>query len=109
MRLDREYADIPSPWRVLLSWMNPFGTPMQVPSINSILMRTVSLRQRASGVEEHDGADLVFEPPQGGHKLLDWRAFDEIVDVGYRFAVTAIERWQRDSTTPASEVCSRLL
>ena len=57
-------------------------------------MRTVSLQQVSSGVERHGGADLVFEPPNEGHKLLDWRSFDTLVEIGYRSAVAAIERWQ---------------
>ena len=95
MRLDREYSDIPSPWRVLFSWINPFGTPMQVPSIASILTRTVSLRQRTPEAVEQDDADLLFEPPSGGHKLLDWHAFDQIVEAGYRSAVVSLEQWSR--------------
>ena len=95
MRLDREYPDIPSPWQVMFSWMNPFGMPMQVPSIASILTRTVSLRQRTPEALEDDGADLLFEPPSGGHKLLDWHAFDQIVDASYRSAVQTLEQWSR--------------
>jgi NTE family protein len=94
MRLDREYPDIPSPWRVFASWLNPFGTPINVPTIATILMRTVSLQGITSGTRNYDAADLVFEPPHGGHKLLDWHAFDGIVENGYRAAATAIEEWQ---------------
>ena len=97
LQLDREYQDIPSPWSVLLSHLSPASPPMQVPRIGSILMRTVSLMRRDAGVDEHDGADLVFTTPHGGRKLLEWQAFDEIVETGYRTAVAAIERWQARS------------
>lgn len=97
--LDREYAELPSPWRVLVSWLNPFGTPLLVPSITSILMRTVSLQQVTSG----EPPDLVVEPPGGGYKLLDWRSLDKIMETGYRAAVPAIERWQAQQRgTPLS-------
>jgi predicted acylesterase/phospholipase RssA/CRP-like cAMP-binding protein len=89
--LDQEYPDIPSPWRVLVSWLNPFGTPMLVPSIASILMRTFSLQEITSG----EPADLIVEPPCDGYKPLDWRSLDKIAETGYRAAVPAIERWQR--------------
>jgi NTE family protein len=99
MRLDREYPDLPSPWRVLMSWINPFSTPMLVPTIQSILMRTVSLQSGGPT----DEADLLFELPQGGYKLLDWHAFDRIVETGYRMAVPIIEQWQsQKSGDPAA-------
>jgi predicted acylesterase/phospholipase RssA len=101
MRLDQEYADIPSPWRVLLSWISPFGKPMLVPTITSTLMRTVSLQQITSGAQGHGGADLIFEPPPQGHKLLEWRSLDKIVETGYRSAVPAIERWLQRGTSPS--------
>jgi NTE family protein len=107
--LDREYPDIPSPWRVLVSWFNPFGSPMLVPSIASILMRTVSLQGIRSGERGLDGADLVFEPPCQGHKLLDWQALDTIMDAGYRTAVPLIEQWQaRRHAASADAVASTL-
>lgn len=92
--LDQEYPDSPSPWRLLLSWLNPWGRPMLVPSIASLLMRTASLQAINSGEQALAGADLLFEPPSAGHKLLDWCALDRIVESGYRSAVPVIERWQ---------------
>lgn len=88
--LNREYPDIPSPWRVLRSWLNPFGTPMLVPSITSILMRTYSLQETTL----QEQPDLMVEPPCDGFKQLDWRPLDEIVEAGYRSAVSAMERWE---------------
>jgi hypothetical protein len=38
-------------------------------------------------------ADLVFEPPVAGHKLLDWRSLDKLVEIGYRSAVETIAKW----------------
>jgi NTE family protein len=90
--LDREYRDFPSPWRVLLSRLNPFGRPIRVPSITGILMSAASLPRVGHGVGEQT-ADLVFEPPVAGHKLLDWHCLDQLVEIGYRSAVQTIARW----------------
>jgi hypothetical protein len=38
-------------------------------------------------------ADLVFEPPVAGHKLLDWRSLDKLVEIGYRSAGETIAKW----------------
>jgi len=38
-------------------------------------------------------ADLVFEPPVAGHKLLDWHSLDKLVEISYRSAVETIASW----------------
>jgi predicted acylesterase/phospholipase RssA len=105
LHLDHEDREFPSPWRLLASWLNPFGTRIHVPTIGTILTRSVSLQGINSGIRGHAGADLVFEPPSEGRKLQDWHAMDEIVETGYRTAVTAIERWQKQSRhSPSAEL-----
>ena len=94
LELDREYRDFPSPWRVLLSRLNPFATPIRVPSIAGILMSAASLPRVTPSVGQGEQtADLVFEPPVAGHKLLDWHSLDELVEIGYRSAVETIAKW----------------
>lgn len=101
MRLEKLYAQPLSPWRVLFSWINPWGTPMQVPSIMSVLTRTASLQLINSGAKGFADADLVFEPPHAGFKLLDWKLIDKIAESGYRCALPAIEKWQAEQRAPA--------
>jgi hypothetical protein len=101
MRLEKQYAQPLSPWRVLFSWINPWGTPMQVPSIMSVLTRTASLQLINSGTKGFADADLVFEPPHAGFKLLDWKLIDKIAESGYRCALPAIEKWQAEQRAPA--------
>ena len=100
-RLDREYADLPSPWRVLFSRINPFGTPMRVPTIAGILMRSASLPRGSNEGDERRAADLLFEPPLARYKLLEWRSIDELIEIGYRSAVATLEKL-RDSSTSRS-------
>src|SRR4029079_4978559 len=95
--LDQQYTALPSPWRLLASRLNRFGSAPALPSIVTTLMRTVSLPRLSAGVDT--SADLVFEAPCDAYQLLEWRAIDRIVESGYRAAVPVIERWQarRDS------------
>lgn len=94
--LDRDYGTYPSPWRLLFSRLNPFGTPLPVPGIASTIMRTVTLQQFTAGNRARPGVDLVIEPSCVSYKLLDWSAIDRIMDTGYRAAVPMIERWQAE-------------
>jgi len=36
-------------------------------------------------------ATLLLRPPVEAVELLDWERFDEVVDLGYRYAVGALE------------------
>ncbi len=94
--LDRDYGTYPSPWRLLLSRLNPFGEPLPVPGIASTIMRTVTLQQFTAGNRARPGVDLVIEPSCVDYKLLDWSAIDRITETGYRAAVPMIARWQAE-------------
>jgi predicted acylesterase/phospholipase RssA len=96
MRLDRDCDDVPSPWRVLASRFNPFGTPIRVPSILNILTRAASLRNVTHETGPEFSPDLLIEPPVEGFRLLDWRAIATLVDIGYRSARAALEVWDRN-------------
>lgn len=91
LALTQECSVFPSPWRVLMTWLNPFAAPIDIPNITSILIRTVSLQQANSGAS----ADLVIEPAGEGWGILDWSSLDQIVETGYRAAVPALEQWQQ--------------
>lgn len=99
MRLDREHEDIPSPWRVLASRFNPFGMPIRIPTIVNILTRSASLPRVTHETGPEFRPDLLIEPPVEGFRLLDWRAIATLVDIGYRSAVAALERWDRNPKT----------
>ena len=88
LELTHGLSVFPSPWGVLRSWLNPFAARLDVPTISDILIRTVSLQSASSG----ESADLVIEPDGGGWSMLDWRSFDQIVEAGYRAAVSALEQ-----------------
>ena len=69
-----------SPWRLLRRGR---GAPVIV----SLLLRagTVSADARTRLFRSH--ADLLFEPPLETIDMLDWRAFDRAIEIGYRYAV----------------------
>ena len=85
----------------------PVRHAVQVPSIMSVLMRTASLQLVASGAKGFADADLVFEPPSEGFRLLDWKAIDKIVESGYRCAVPVIENWQAEQRAASEPAASQ--
>ncbi len=91
-----DYKEFPSPWKVL--WNQIFHThrSINVPNILDILMRTTMVGSiyKTNAVKIH--ADLYLQPPVVQFKLLDFKAFDEIVHVGYEYAKKKLEGWKRD-------------
>ncbi len=92
LELDGDYSDMRSPWRHLLDRANPFAKPARVPNIATLLLRTVSLPVLESGEKGREAADLVFRPPVERYRLLDWSAMDELIEIGYRTAVSVLEK-----------------
>jgi len=82
-----EMTEMPGLWRIwrLLGRGRPHVNIMQ------ILLRTGMLNSAAASIEQRELADVVLRPPLERIDLLDWRAFDRAIDIGYRDAVQALE------------------
>ena len=60
-------------------------------NIMQILLRAGMLNSAAMSIEHRELADLLLTPPLEGVDLLDWRAFERAIGIGYRHAVQALE------------------
>jgi len=43
-------------------------------------------------------SDLVLQPPLEAIDMLNWRAFERAVDLGYRYAKERLAQWDESST-----------
>ena len=92
-RSDLPAGDLPpggeaSGWQPLLRRVNPTKERMDVPRIIDLLIRSTEL---ASG-DRHDTADVTLRPPVEGFGLLEFTAYEPIIDAGYRYASRLIEK-----------------
>jgi len=80
-----------SAWQFLrrLIWRRRETLPF--PSIVKILLRSALVNSEEATARQRLVADLVFRPPAGSIDLLDWQSMDAVIDIGYRYAVEAIE------------------
>ncbi len=85
-----------SGWAHLVARLNPFRAASEVPTLFGILTACVSVAGGRSLAYGEDSIDLCFQPPVQGYGLLDWSAFDELVEVGYRHACERLERCPPD-------------
>jgi len=91
MEVEPDAEQAPSGWKILWRRLNPFQSPLKLPSIVEILYRTGTLGANRSDSRSRDLADLVITPPVGHIGTLDFKPFDAIIEAGYRDTVRALE------------------
>jgi NTE family protein len=84
---DLEMTELPPIWKLrsLLRHMRPSANIMQ------ILLRAGMLNSAATSIAQRELADVLLRPALEGVDLLDWRAFDRAIEIGYRCAAQALE------------------
>jgi len=75
-----EMSEVPPAWRPW-SWLR-----RDRPRVNivQILLRCGMINSAAATIAQRALADLVLKPPLERIDLLDWQAFDRVVELGYR-------------------------
>ncbi|MDX1644981.1 MAG: patatin-like phospholipase family protein, partial [Thermoanaerobaculia bacterium] len=86
-----EYAQVPSAWQVLRSRLLPFTKRIPVPGITTIVMKATEIGSIIHASRNREAADLVLNPPVGRFGILDVKAFDEIVRLGYEHTLERAE------------------
>lgn len=76
--------------------MSPFGKPIRMPGIVSVLQRAGalgSIYNRQQMIREQI-ADLYIRPPVEQFKILDFSVADEAIEIGYACAAAEIAAWR---------------
>jgi hypothetical protein len=86
-----------SGWRVLLHRLNPFAkTSLAVPTLASILMRTMTFGGGPRIAPTMGSADLYLCPPLETFKINEFHRGPEMADVAYDFALPRLTAWQAE-------------
>ena len=86
----------PSPWSILTGNLVPFMKKISVPTIADLMMRTNFLGSIKQSATVKKDADLYLQPPVENFKVLDFKAFDRIVEVGYAYTATRLREENLD-------------
>jgi NTE family protein/lysophospholipid hydrolase len=89
-----DYEQFPSPWKVLWDRIFSSHRTISVPNIVDLLMRATMVGSIHKTNDVKVAADLYLQPPLGQFKLLDFKALDEIVKVGYEYARKELTGWK---------------
>jgi NTE family protein len=90
LAIDSPFPDAMSGWVALFR-----RKQLKVPNILDTMMRTTMLASAYQRQQVIANIDLLLSPAIEGFGMFDWHRLDEIADVGYDCARTAIERWDR--------------
>ena len=96
---DRAFAthgddiDVPLPWQIM-RWVR---TRRHLPNIFQILWRTGMVNSNAITAGQRGRADLLLQPPLAEIDMLNWKAFDRAVQVGYEYTSRRLDELPADS------------
>jgi NTE family protein len=85
---DMESTEVPSPWNIS-AWFR--GRRSRI-NIMQILWRAGVINSTATTVGQREQTDLLLRPPLEGIDMLDWQAFERVVELGYRHAAESLDR-----------------
>jgi NTE family protein/lysophospholipid hydrolase len=91
--LEMRQAALPSPWKVLLNWVNPFAKRLDLPTIGNLMVRTTLLASVQKTETMKKLVDLYIQPPVGRFGLMQFSAFEDIADAGYAYARSMLKDW----------------
>lgn len=81
-----------SGWRTLRHHVAPWRKRSAVPGIVQTMMRTSEIGSVISSKVFEQKADIVFRPPVSDFSLMDFSAYEPLIEAGYRHAVTVLEQ-----------------
>ncbi len=84
---DVELTEMPLPWN-FLTWMRSRRPRI---NITQVLWRAGMVNSAAMTLGQRAMADLLLKPPLGQIDMLDWHAFERVVEIGYRHTMDALE------------------
>ena len=90
---DYPFEDNLSGWWVLWQKLNPFTPAVKFPPLFTTLLRCFDLSSVMQKQANKALADIFVDPPVAEFGPGDFKAYQELIDVGYETAQEAIELW----------------
>uniref|UniRef100_H3GBN6 PNPLA domain-containing protein n=1 Tax=Phytophthora ramorum TaxID=164328 RepID=H3GBN6_PHYRM len=89
-----DYGSALSGWWLLWNKLNPFAKTVAVPSMGDVsaALAYVSSEQHKVRIRE-ECVDLYLRPPVNDYGTLEFNKMEEIIEVGYKYALPRIQAW----------------
>lgn len=95
-------SDVPPFWR-MLQWFR--GRKHRV-NILQILWRAGMINSAGNRAARHELSDLLLQPPLEAIDVLNWRGFEQAIDIGYRHAQVRLKEWGTSPVAPTDEAAN---
>ncbi|NIN59815.1 MAG: cyclic nucleotide-binding domain-containing protein [Xanthomonadales bacterium] len=91
-----DYPQVPSPWAILRSRWLPFAKRIRVPNLLTLMLKSTEIGTLEQIRTNGQSADLLLRPPVRRFGITDVKAFDQLVEAGYRHTLEALEGWTQE-------------
>jgi NTE family protein len=85
---DFDDVDVPGLWKAM-SW---FRSKKKRVNIFQILLRAGMVNSAAATLAHRDQTDLLLTPPLESIDMLNWKAFERAIEMGYRYTLGRLEK-----------------
>jgi len=100
-----EHDEVPGWWTLMRDRFRPRDRRHhQLPGLGMMLMGSTLLHSESRRKQARSAVDLYFNPDLRRIGLLDWKAFDRIVEIGYLHAREVLSRMSTEELAPYSDV-----
>ena len=82
-----------SGWQVLRNRLDPRAEQLAIPSLASILLRSAMVNNRQLVTKVKQACDLLLEPDVQDVGLLDFGAYERLIQRGYALAAQELQQW----------------
>jgi predicted acylesterase/phospholipase RssA len=93
-RIDFDYETHVSGWRILAGRLNPFARRRRYPSITGTMLRAMEVNNAHQARGREALADLVIYPDARQFGILDFSAYEAIMELGYQAALEPLRAWK---------------
>jgi NTE family protein len=95
-----DLEEVPGTWELLRDrFRSRRNRRYKLPTLGALLMRTTILYSESRGEQARESVDLYLNPDLSRIGLLDWKGFEKIVDIGYRYAKEVLAAMNEDELT----------
>jgi predicted acylesterase/phospholipase RssA len=82
-----------SGWRALAQYLKPRRRRTRYPSMIKTLMEATSVGSKHQSLTARTLADIVVEMPVQGFGKLEFHRHEELIELGYRYALEVLQAW----------------
>jgi NTE family protein len=95
-----DFDEVPGPWAQFRDRLRGRRRRYRLPTLGSVLMETTILYSSSRRQQAKEFADVYLHPDLGRIGLLDWKAFEQIVDIGYQHGREVLSKLSDEELAP---------